>query len=246
MAAIYFREKEYQDAIDNYKDALALVAKTGEGNKFHSDRIVNKLAQAVEYQLKLRTASEKVFGMDTMDSGTAKGRRVGRRRRGRPKYGKVNSLVAKGLEETTDEEEESASSFYDSETESNKTHSSSSVSEEKPSTKIETREGFQDSRGAEEENESPGDREGYRESSETNEAYRESPGIREAPGDINISRNGRYHTTYSSPLLENSMSELPPRNGNVRHLEQEERQARNDEERKQNAQKTQSKMCVIQ
>lgn len=106
LAAIYFRENDYDNAIKHYKEALAILTRCETVNNAHSERIVNKLAEAVQYQLHVKE------GMETVDAG-AKGvaRNVGRRRR-KPKYSTHDSLVAKGLEETNDELETYSSSDY--------------------------------------------------------------------------------------------------------------------------------------
>lgn len=103
LAAIYFREGDYDNAISNYKEALAILTKLDTVNTAHSERLVNKLAEAVQYQL---SAKE---GIDAVD-GVANGelRHLGRRR-GKHRYETHNSLVAKGLEETNNELEEVSS-----------------------------------------------------------------------------------------------------------------------------------------
>ncbi len=131
LAAIFFREKDYKNAIENYKEALSLVSKLGDADSVHGNRIVNKLAETVEYQLRLNRSGNDE-SMEANDDKTIRGnRKLGRRRsrKGKPKYGKFNSLVAKGLEETSEEEEEegeeSSLSSSDSDSESS-TNSSSS------------------------------------------------------------------------------------------------------------------------
>ena len=104
LAAIYFRESDYDNAIKYYKEALAILTKSDTVNTVHSERIVNKLAEAVEYQLSVKEESDEV------DVLTNERRRRYGKRRGKPRYGTVNSLVAKGLEETNDELEEASSS----------------------------------------------------------------------------------------------------------------------------------------
>jgi len=104
LAAIYFRESDYDSAIRYYKEALAILTKSDTVNTVHSERIVNKLAEAVEYQLNVKEERDEV------DTLTNEGRRRYGKRRGKPRYGTVNSLVAKGLEETNDELEEAPSS----------------------------------------------------------------------------------------------------------------------------------------
>ena len=107
LAAIYFRENDFDNAINYYKEALAILTKSDQVNTKHSERIVNKLAEAVQYQL---TVKEGIDGVDAKANGRL--RHYGRRRN-KPRYGKHNSLVAKGLEETNDElEEESSSADY--------------------------------------------------------------------------------------------------------------------------------------
>lgn len=122
LAAIYFREQDYQNSVNSYKEALALISKTGEQHSTHGDRIVNKLAETVEYQLKLnKSIADGKGGADGQRSPSrrgGKGQRLGRRRV-TPSYNKYNSLVAKGLEqENEDEAELGSSSFYETESES--------------------------------------------------------------------------------------------------------------------------------
>lgn len=113
LAAIYFRQNDYDNAIKNYKIALGILTKTERSHSEHGERIVNKLAEAVEYQLR---ANKPRDGEEIEErSPSSRGRKHYGRRRGKPRYGKYNSLVAKGLEETNDEIEESSSSFFDSE-----------------------------------------------------------------------------------------------------------------------------------
>ena len=118
LAAIYFRENDYENAIKYYKEALAILTKANDVNSAHSERIVNKLSEAVEFQLSVKEEGDEFDGIPNQGS-----RHYGRRR-GKPRYGTVNSLVAKGLEETNDElEEESSSadiseSIYESESSS--------------------------------------------------------------------------------------------------------------------------------
>ena len=100
LAAIYFRENDYNNAIKYYKEALAILTKASEVNSIHSERIVNKLAEAVQYQLRLDNQAL----ADTELSAKNGKHRYGQRR-DKPKYGKVNSLVAKGLEESHGENE---------------------------------------------------------------------------------------------------------------------------------------------
>eukprot|EP00794_Sanderia_malayensis_P009593 gene9593-10580_t len=215
LAAIHFRERNYQNAIDSYKDALVLVAKTtGEESKSHSDRIASKLAQAVEYQLKENRTS----GDDDDVDGRNTDRRFGRRRKGKgkPKYGKVNSLVAKGLEPAK-EDGISSSTF---------TSGSSSTPESDASDESKDRV------------ESSPYRPGYRRDN--------SGGIRDQGPRAEVGtydqrngapRNGQQHLRVdNSGLLEASAEELSRDNGIIR-----EELPKNT-----NNQNVQSKTCVIQ
>lgn len=117
LAAIYFRENDYENAIKYYKEALAILTKANDVNGAHSERIVNKLSEAVEFQLNAKEEKDEFDGIVNERS-----RHYGRRR-GKPRYGTINSLVAKGLEETNDELQEGSSvditdSNYDSESSS--------------------------------------------------------------------------------------------------------------------------------
>ena len=112
LAAIYFRQNDYDNAIKNYKTALSILTKTEQSHSEHGERIVNKLAEAVEFQLRANKLQD---GEEIEGRPKSRGRKHYGRRRGKPRYGKYNSLVAKGLEETNDEIEESSSSFFDSE-----------------------------------------------------------------------------------------------------------------------------------
>ena len=118
LAAIYFRESDYENAIKYYKEALAILTKSDDTNSAHSERIVNKLAEAVQYQMRVKEEGDEVGAL------TGDGARRYGRRRGKLRYGTVNSLVAKGLEETNDELDE-PSSLVDS-TDSNDEMDSSS------------------------------------------------------------------------------------------------------------------------
>ena len=112
LAAIYFRQNDYDNAIKNYKTALGILTKTEQSHSEHGERIVNKLAEAVEYQLRANKLQD---GEEVEGNPKSRRRKHYGRRRGKPRYGKYNSLVAKGLEETNDEIEGSSSSFSDSE-----------------------------------------------------------------------------------------------------------------------------------
>lgn len=94
LAAVWFRLKDYKKSVDSYKDALLIpYAKNNVPNK-HTDRIVDKLADAMRYQLqsensiiKTVTVTEEIDFKD--------------QRKGRPRFLRDNrqSLIAKGLED---------------------------------------------------------------------------------------------------------------------------------------------------
>jgi len=94
LAAVWFRLKDYKKSVDSYKNALSIpYAKNTISNK-HTDRIVDKLADAMRYQLQSESSIIKTVTVtDEIDSKD--------QRKGRPRFSRDNrqSLIAKGLED---------------------------------------------------------------------------------------------------------------------------------------------------
>ncbi|XP_031572581.1 tetratricopeptide repeat protein 24-like [Actinia tenebrosa] len=51
LAAVYFLQGNYKKAVENYKIALGLLSSSGDITAEHNERIVNKLADAMKFQL---------------------------------------------------------------------------------------------------------------------------------------------------------------------------------------------------
>lgn len=118
LAAVSFLGQEYDKAVEYYKLALSVLSTTGEVDPEHNNRIVSKLANALECQLVM---SKKLNGRlpplransvksDTVDSvqKVKKGKRVGKTRSRQEHH----QLIARGIDgdQTTSESEESGSS----------------------------------------------------------------------------------------------------------------------------------------
>ena len=114
FAAVSFLEKDYNKAVEYYKLALSVLSTTGEADGEHNDRIVSKLADALECQLVL---SNKLNGrLPPLRVGSVKSDHPVEKREGKQKrVGKTRSrqehhkLIARGIDgdQTPEESEES-------------------------------------------------------------------------------------------------------------------------------------------
>lgn len=117
LAAIYFRQKNYEKAISFYKDSLSLLSLSKEKDSKHADRIVDKLADALQSSLR-----DEVDGRERRIDSPVKHKVV--IKQSRPRISREHtqySLVAKGLEEISSVEDSSEQDSNESsdETESN-------------------------------------------------------------------------------------------------------------------------------
>ena len=106
LAAIWFRLKDYEKAISLYKDALSLATPQNGKTCPHTNRLVEKLSDAMRHQLRVETDSRISEETDRFDGGL-------KSRKGRPRFSKSGrqSLIAKGLE---NDSEHSLSDFVTS------------------------------------------------------------------------------------------------------------------------------------
>ena len=114
LAAVSFLQQDYEKAVEHYKLALSVLSTTGETELEHNNRIVSKLANALECQLVL---SKKLNGrlppltVDSVKSDHAVEKRDGKSKR----VGKTRSrqehhqFIARGIDgdQTPSESEES-------------------------------------------------------------------------------------------------------------------------------------------
>ena len=122
LAAVYFRMKNYNKAINYYKEAITLAAIAGEQNTDNSQRLVDKLSEAMEFQITAEQRGERGVQkfITSKKVGSVKKSSTPRksgsyRRRGNPRFETHRSLVAKGLDgRNSDDEEEEGSSVEDS------------------------------------------------------------------------------------------------------------------------------------
>lgn len=96
MAAIWFRLKQYKRAVIYYKEAMRILTLSPDADGIHTDRIVNKLVDAIQYQLneegKILTHPDDKIDMDNVD-GHHKGKS-----RFTDSFNKNRPLIAQGLD----------------------------------------------------------------------------------------------------------------------------------------------------
>ena len=115
LAAVSFLEQDYVKAVEYYKSALSVLSTTGETNHEHSNRIISKLADALECQLvfskRLKNGKLPPLRIDSIKSDhTEEKRDVKHRRVGKTRTRKEHhKLIARGIDgdQTTSESEES-------------------------------------------------------------------------------------------------------------------------------------------
>lgn len=115
LAAVSFLEQDYVKAVEYYKSALSVLSATGETNHEHSNRIIGKLADALECQLvftkRVKNGKLPPLRIDRSKTDHREGKRdVKNRRIGRTRTRKEHhKLIARGIDgdQTTSESEES-------------------------------------------------------------------------------------------------------------------------------------------
>ena len=115
LAAVSFLEQDYVKAVEFYKSALSVLSATGETNHEHSNRIIGKLADALECQLvftkRVKNGKLPPLRIDLSKTDHREGKRgVKHRRIGKTRTRKEHhKLIARGIDgdQTTSESEES-------------------------------------------------------------------------------------------------------------------------------------------
>lgn len=128
LGAIWFRSRNFSKAVAYYKDAMRLLSLNSELDTSHADRIVDKLVDAIQYQLNSEGKSvgrekARMIATGVTGGGGSSGEEAGTSGKGqRRSMQRDNSYIVKGFEATTSEEEEereavsSASEASDDET----------------------------------------------------------------------------------------------------------------------------------
>jgi tetratricopeptide (TPR) repeat protein len=141
LAAVHFLQGNYKHAVQNYKTALGALSASGEMNTEHNERIVNKLADAMKFQLtqgksnniqrnssyrrSKATKTSPGISKEEVDRGKLHGK-IGKTRSRKENH----RLIAHGID-GEEEKEESDSSSSDSSNTLSSSSSSSSESKEK-------------------------------------------------------------------------------------------------------------------
>ena len=114
LAAVSFLKQDYGKAVENYKSALSVLSTSGDADPDHNNRIVSKLANALECQLVLTkrlngrlppSRLDSLKGDRSADKGDRKSKRVGKTRSRQEHH----QLIARGIDgdQTPSESEDS-------------------------------------------------------------------------------------------------------------------------------------------
>ena len=114
LAAVQFRQRKYKRAISSYKEALRLIGQAPEPDEGHANRIVDKLSDAIQYELK---CEEDVVEKPPTSANKLRSRPASNKSlKGKPRLPKDsrNTLIAKGLEDEDEGSGVEDSSAHDS------------------------------------------------------------------------------------------------------------------------------------
>ena len=110
LAAVSFLKQDYDKAVENYKSALSVLSTSGDADPDHNNRIVSKLANALECQLVLTkrlngrlppSRLDSLKGDRSADKSDRKSKRVGKTRSRQEHH----QLIARGIETPSESED---------------------------------------------------------------------------------------------------------------------------------------------